>query len=161
MKKRSKAYRPKPVKVHAAFQALAMPHARAEDRRPLNEQQTTDLGIAYRVAMEKLRVGQGDEQDWSTVVCSLNIAIVLCEKGIGAEYEPQIVAAMEGAFRSRERADRAGKWGFDGPALSAVLLALEIHDAQLEVASKQQIRESLLEVRRRVDAGLVYEREAA
>jgi len=159
-KQRKKAYRPKAVNPMAAFQALDSIHVAAEDHRPLHEDDATDLALAYRLSLETMVKGKSTEEDWSVVVCSLNIGLILCERGIGAEYEPLFVRALDGAFRSRIRAGRTGTWRFDGDALVAIREAIDVHDEQVKITTKEEIRTALLEVHHRIKAGNVY-REAA
>lgn len=130
------------------------------DREPMTEDQARDLGIAYHVALECMLRGTGDEESWSTVTCSLNIALVLAERGIGAEYEPTLVRALDGAFRAKLRAQRTARWAYDGDAINDIREAFALHDEQMKVALVGEVRAALREVHRRIDAGNVY-REAA
>jgi hypothetical protein len=106
-----------------------------------------------------MRSGRGDEQQWGTVVFTLNMAMLLAEAGYGPEYEPLLARALEGAFRARLRADQSGKWGFDGPALTAIAEALEVHEAQLEAATQADILAARDEMKRRINAGIVFRDE--
>lgn len=161
MKKRTKAYRPKPIKPLAAFKLFAVKHIQEEDKQPLNDDQVTDLAIAYRLALADMLGGRASEDKWSVVVCSLNIGMILCERGIGREFESKFIEALDGAFRAKVRADISKHWGFDGPAIQAIRMAFEVHDVQIEHATKEEMRAALIEVRRRIDEGVVYEVEPA
>jgi hypothetical protein len=135
---------------------LAMSLEALNPKRPMSEEQIGDLGLAYRLAFEDMIKGRGTEEIWSVCVCSLNIAVVLAEWGIGNEYIPKINAALEGAFRAKIRAQRTGKWGLDGLAIMDIREAYAIHDRQIELASKEEIINSLKEVHRRIDEGEVF-----
>jgi hypothetical protein len=130
---------------------------RAEDRQPLIDEDATDLALAYHLAMDAMIKGDSREEDWSIVACSLNIGLILCERGIGSEYESLFVNALEGAFRARLRGERTNTWRFDGDALGAIQAALAIHDEQIKVATKEDVRATLNEVHRRMTAGNVYQ----
>ena len=155
MKKlRNKAYRPKPVSKTSWHEAFTK-------RQTLDDDQQTDLSVAYRLAFQQMVSGHADEENWCVVVLSLNIALVLAEWGIGEEYIDRINGALEGAFRAKIRAGRTGKWGFDGEAIQAIKDVFEIHEEQLKLASKHEITSSLQEVHRRADAGHVFTEEVA
>ncbi len=122
-----------------------------EQARPLQDDQMRDLGIAYRIAYDLLRTGLGNEESWSTLACVLDIASALAESGMGAEHLPTIRDALDGMHRAKERAQRTGRWALDGDALNAVRNGLAIHDAQVEAATKGDMRAAMAEVERRIN----------
>ncbi|WP_144149382.1 hypothetical protein [Paraburkholderia sp. BCC1884] len=148
-----KAYRPRVVSRTAGLDVI-------ERRTPMDINQTTDLGIAYHVALDEMIRGRGTEEHWSTVVCALNIALVLAEMGFAALEIMIIKDALDGAVRTRDRARQIGRWGFDGDALLDVKMALETHDSQMAIVPKSTIIAALAEVHRRIDSGHAF-REAA
>lgn len=156
----AKQYRPRPVSPIGGMGAIVGMHLAAEDNRPIIEADATDLATAYWLSLQIMVSGESREEDWSVVVCSLNVGLILCERGIGAEYEPKFVAALEGAFRARLRAERTDSWRFDGDALAAIREALAIHDEQIKITTKEEMRAALLEVRLRVAEGNVYQQAA-
>lgn len=159
-KRRDKRYMPRPVSAIGGLFAIDAAHEAARLRKPMSGDQITDLGIAYQMAFKLMTNGHADEQQWSTCVCSLNIAQVLAESGIGEEGTFVIKEALDGAFRARVRASRTGKWGFDGPAMISIQYAFELHEQQLKMATKEEIRDAMREVHRRIDEGTVYQEAA-
>ncbi|MFA6015862.1 MAG: hypothetical protein WC742_12425 [Gallionellaceae bacterium] len=119
----------------------------------LDDDQTRDLGIAYRVSLQALLTGHGSEQAWSTLACTLNVAMILCEIGIAAPALQTVLLAQEAMLRSRERAERTGKWALDGEGIRILQAALNIHDEQISFCTRQQITAALEEVHRRVSVG--------
>jgi hypothetical protein len=158
-KPRKKISRPAQQEIVHWYFAQRKQSIRREDRRPLIEEDATNLSLAYHLAMETMVKGQSSEQDWSVVVCSLNIGLILCERGIGVEYESMFVAALDGAFRARLRGNRTGAWRFDGDALTAIQQALAVHDEQVKLATKEEMRATLIEVHRRITEGHTYQAE--
>ncbi|WP_321902063.1 hypothetical protein [Paraburkholderia tropica] len=152
-KKPRKAYRPRIVSRTAGFDVM-------ERRAPMDISQTTDLGIAYHVALNEMINGRGTEEHWSTIVCALNIALVLAETGPGLDSIGIIKSALDGMVRARDRARRSGRWGFDGEALNVVKISIEVHDAQLATVTKAAVLAALAEVHRRIDAGDAFEEAA-
>jgi hypothetical protein len=155
-KKPRKQYRPKPVAQHGGLVAIAMCHARGENASTLKPDQVTDLGVAYWLSFENLRTGDANEESWSCVACALNVALVLCEKGIGSEYEQALVKALDGAFRAKIRSTKTGNFRLDGEALRDIEIALVIHDSQLEIAKRYEVQEAMKTIYQRLANGNVY-----
>lgn len=156
-KARSKRYRPRKHAREAGLATLLGAILRTEDQRPLADGQVTDLAVAYWLALDAMASGTSGEEEWSVVTCALNVALVLAERGIGAEYENDFIAALDGAFRAKVRAQHKGVWRFDGDALVAIRAALHLHDQQIAIASKAQMRQALIEVHERIERGVVYD----
>lgn len=131
------------------------PMACITKRMPLADDQTRDLGIAYHVSLQAMLSGRGSEQAWSTVACTLNIAMLLAEDGVEAAALPTILIAQEALLRVRERAQRTSKWAFDGDGIRVILAAINIHDEQISRATRGQITAALEELHRRVMIGEV------
>lgn len=159
-KPRNKPYRPKPVAQHGGLVAIAMCHARGENASTLTSDQTTDLGVAYWLSFENLRTGTATEEAWSCIACALNVGMVLTEKGIGAEYESDLVRALDGLFRAQIRSKKSGNWRLDGEALRDVEHALQVHDQQMAIAKRWEVTEAMNTIYKRLAAGNVY-KEAA
>jgi hypothetical protein len=152
------ASRPQPVsRVWETCVELAVMDANPDT--PMGRARQSAIALHYRAAFDAMRSGRGDEDQWSMVVLGLNKALILSEMGYGPEWEARINAALEGAFRAKLRGDKTGKWGFDGPALSAIAEALEVHEAQLEAATQAEILEARDKLKRRIEAGIVFTAE--
>lgn len=158
--KRNKAYKPKRIFPGGGLSALLRIEDRAIVNSPLNDDQQTDLNSAYWMAFTNMTVGNASEESWSCMVCALNIGMALCEAGIGAEYEQDFVAALDGAFRVKVRSTKTGSFRLDGEAIQAIKHALAIHDEQVRIAQRGEIVAALHTVRARIDAGNVYTMEA-
>jgi hypothetical protein len=156
-KPRNKKYTPKPVAQHGGLIAIAMCHARGENASTLKPDQVTDLGVAYWLSFENLRTGDANEESWSCVTCSLNVGLVLCEKGIGAEYEQALVKALDGAFRAKIRSAKTGNFRLDGEALRDIETALQIHDQQMAIAKRWEVTAAMNTIYKRLAEGNVYE----
>ncbi|KVT92656.1 hypothetical protein WK60_13780 [Burkholderia ubonensis] len=144
----------KPRSKHDPRRALSAARrldARAHGRRQLHESQMRDLGIAYRIAFDRMRSGRGDVSTWSTINGMTHMAIAMAERGIGHEHADALDRALAGVDRSERHGIATGRWLFDGDALSAVGTALDIHDAQLEAATIGDAREAINEAERRID----------
>lgn len=148
-KPRRKAYQPKPVMWLGEILAT-------RSTMDLQDDNKTDLGAGYWLAFTNLKAGSASEESWSTVVCAVNVGMVLCERVFDKQYEAEFVQALDGLFRAKQRGDVSGAFRLDGDALRAVELALQVHDQQLEQTQRREMIAALREVHRRVDAGSVY-----
>lgn len=160
MKKPRKKYRPKPVLPGGGLVALAKLHHRAEDRIPLHNEQQRDLSYHHWAALENLRSGPGDYESWECIVSALNIGMALCEGGIGPECIDEMIEAQQAAIRAKVRANRHGAHRLDGDGMRIITEALRTHDAQLEVAQRQEVVAAIQLVRQRVAEGNVFKIEA-
>jgi hypothetical protein len=145
-----------PVLAMSGLDLLAAKRAAAQDALPITEEDQTDLSLAYRLSFEMMLTGDSTEEHWSTVVCSLNTALVLAERTAGTNHEEYLVRALDGAWRARERAQKTGVWRFDGPAINDIRIAFEIHEEQIQFCNRQQIRAALQEVSDRIVRGNTY-----
>lgn len=159
-KPRNKAYRPKLVAPGGGLMALVRIGIRGENASPLRDEQLSDLGLAYWLSFDNLRAGDANEESWSCVVCALNVSLVMCEKGIGAEHEQALVTALDGAFRAKVRSARTGNFRLDGDGLRDVETGLQIHDQQMAIATRAEISDAMHTVRARIEAGNVYQEAA-
>lgn len=147
MRKRSR-HRPYRVDRSAWSHAIGM-------QQQLTDNQLTDLGMAVHVCIERLRTGHGVELDWHTLAAAVNVSLVLCERGIGAEYIDDVKTAQDALIEILERQRRTGRWAFHGAGYVALIHAVAIHEAQLASITRDSARAAMLEVRRRVDRGEV------
>lgn len=159
-KPRNKKYTPRPALPGGGLVALARLHIRAEDRAALPADKQQHLSTFHWLAMESLLTGAGDFDSWECLCSALNIAMALCEAGIGAECIDDVVAGQEALVRSKVRADRHGVYRLDGDGIAQVSEALRTHDAQLEHAQRQEVIAAIQLVRQRVVDGNVFTVEA-
>lgn len=124
--------------------------------QPLDDTQVLDITLHARIAFQAMRSSKSNEENWVAVATALNMACVLCEIGVGAEYRADLIPALEACWRVKMRAARTGSWAFDGAGMQAVAFGLELHDEQVKVANCRQVRFVIDEIRRRVLADEVY-----
>jgi hypothetical protein len=159
-KPRNKPYRPKPELPGGGLRALLRIEDRAIRRKTINSpyrtEDLTELGVAYWGAFAGLKTTNPSEDAWAIVCHSLNIALVLCESGLGPEHTDAIVAALDGIFRAKQRGDLDGQYRLDGAGIAAIENALQVHEAQLEHATPVEVASAYAIVLRRCEDGHVY-----
>lgn len=142
-KKPRKKYRPRPV--------IVDPVSYVVDGFKLPEpDKVMKIRLLNHGAMTALVQGTATKNDWQYVCTALNVAIVLAENGVGEEYMLQIKEAMLAHAQCGKRLYTQGRAGYTGPQLTAVNLGVEIHDAQLEIATVAQMEKAHLEVAKRL-----------
>ena len=121
-------------------------------RAPLDDTQLRDLGLAYLGALRGMTTGHGNEQQWSTLACSINVGMVLAELGVMPQGLQVINDGQAALLRVKAHAEKTGGWTLGIHAFS-IECAFKFHSQQLKEAFKSQIICALEEVHRRVDAG--------
>ena len=143
MRKRSK-YRPKPVildvmtYVSSGFKPIALDKA-------------VRVKVINHGSLLALTRGQGTRTDWELVCNALNVAVVLAEAGVGDEYIEEIKAAMMAHAQCGKRFYKGQSFGYTGEQLNAVNIGLEIHDAQIDIATVAQMQDAHVEVAKRIN----------
>lgn len=130
-------------------------HTTRVEASPLTGSQQRDLGLAYHLSFQQMLNG-GSETAWYSLAGTLNVCLMLCERGFGAEFENEIKAGMRALMRCKYRQQETGSWALDGEGITAIRRVLELHDAQIEIAERGEIRAAINEVYARVMAGDTY-----
>lgn len=141
-KQRTKKYRSAHLKQAEAYWSTTW-------KLPLSHRKQVEVGIWFRTALELVLGGRAKREDMDVVSTALNIALVLAQEGYGPEWQPRIEQALEGMKRAYERLDEMGRGVLDGPGMTAVKEAFEVHDEQLRLATAEEVRNALKEVARR------------
>lgn len=151
MKKRGAQFSRR-IDPHAGLHAIAMHHR-------LDDEQQADLGVALRVNLEAMRTGRADESAFHTIAAAVNVSMVLCERGKGANYLPDIMQAQTSLLRLWQRGKNTGRWLFDGPGWQHVNHAIDLHEAQLANVTRREASEAMREVIGRINSGLICEEQ--
>lgn len=130
-------------------------------QQPLTDDQLRDLGVAVHMSIERMRLGMGIELDFHTLAAAVNVSLILCERGVGAEHLPIVYAAQDALIEILGRNRRTGKWGCSGGNLQALNEAVKLHEAQIASVARVECRDALLEARRRAARGQVLNEVAA
>lgn len=107
---------------------------------PMDADQLRDLAIGYHGALHSIVTGTGSHDDTNTLAMASNIALLLCEIGVGTEYLPIAKAGQEAVVLLMMRHRTQGRCVATGPELKALQELLELHDAQLESPDCTQAR---------------------
>lgn len=134
------------------------PVFRAMGRKPMEPTRQTDLALAARIAFDSVQRGTACEADRDTLVCMVNVAMVLASKHCGADDLAAVLAAQDALLRADDRQANGKRWNFDGEGRSAMLATLDIHEQQIAQLGQAYITDALLTVREMRAAGHVFQR---
>lgn len=140
-----------PAQGVAAFMRLTAPTT------TLSPEQTRRYLLDAHAALLRFERGEADRAAFDDLAICINWALLLAEGGYGEDEQPTIREAQIGLVRADQRAKAHGRWGFDGPALTHIKTTLGIFEQQIEAATVRDLLAALTEIRRRMDAGIVYE----
>jgi hypothetical protein len=125
------------------------------NKEDLDDQQKVVLGLAYRAAYEAIKTGDGVESHFHTLACTANIALVMCEGGIGAEYMDDVIVAQDAIVRCFARSKALGsKYLLNGDGIVSIARLMDIHDAQLSISTNGDLSRTVDEVYKRINARL-------
>jgi hypothetical protein len=147
--------RPKP------YRNQLLIHRLIASQQRMTRQNIVGIGCTLLGAVAALEAGTADSSDASSIAYSANLALLLCEQGLGAEYAGEIVAGQEAAAILIGQAHEMRH--MDKPVDLDMLRRLaEIHIAQLESESCTWalIERAKDEMKRRTESGDVVRVEA-
>ena len=156
MRKRS-SYRPKPQLPNPVAWII-------NGFKPVTQAGIVNVQIKNHNAIDALRKGVADREDIDTIIEALNIAEALQRLGIGDEYKDELRGAQDALYAvSRRGIDREYRFVLKAQELTAINLGMEIHDAQMEVTTVEQMEKAMgiviLEIKNR-RARVILEKSA-
>jgi hypothetical protein len=114
--------------------------------RPYDEAEIAHDLVRIRFAFESLRDGTADTEDFNRVAVAINLAKLRALE-IDEILADVIERGQDAMTRCQVRYRNTGRWGFDGPGLAAVLVALDAHEEILTKSSPKQMERSMLLLR--------------
>ena len=148
MRKRSK-YRPKGVRLDAVDYVLT-------SIKPLSSltSEVATLRIKNHGALTAICQGRAGRTDIDMLIAALNIAEALVIQGVGKDYATEIRAGQDALRDMAKRGvDLGDRFILRGTELQAINLAVEVHDAQLDAITMQQLERAIDYVTRVIRAG--------
>lgn len=148
MRKRSK-YRPKGVLLDP------LNHVLSGIKRIGSISAGTTLMIRNHSALEATRKGEATKQDIDALIDAMNVTEALASMGIGEDWRVEIRAAQDALLELGRRGVETGKFILRGPELTALNLGMEVHDAQLEACTVNDLEKAMDIVIKRQRTGQV------
>lgn len=89
--------------------------------------------MQLRASLDAITHGQGSMQHAEQIAMASNMAMTLCEMGLGSDDDLEVAKdARDALIAMGQRRIDTGRWGLKGPELLAVRAMLDLRDAQLE-----------------------------
>jgi hypothetical protein len=142
MRKRS-SYKPKGVRLDN------MAWVQSGLKRVEDVSESATIKIRNHDAMNTLRLGQATKVEIDVIISALNIAEALARRGVGSDWMPELRAAQDHLLALARRG-MTTRFIVRGDELTALNLAMEIHDAQLETVTVKQLETAMEDVRETV-----------
>jgi hypothetical protein len=101
-----------------------------------------------RKAFDRIRSGDGKTNDFIILSDASNVSLVRAEK-INPLVESVCLVARDALLRCKSRFYKTGRWGFDGPAISAIADMLDVYEQMVDLLKPHQIQDDLAEAMRR------------
>ena len=122
--------------------------------RPYEQGEMVDEHVKTRAAFERLRDGQGGEEDFDRVSMMLNIGQVRAEDiGNGELLVQTMQKAQEAMVRMKGRYLRGLRFGFDAEGLASVPAALDAYETIMDASSPLQMKQAICEAYTRITNG--------
>ena len=133
-KKPRKRYKPKPI----LWDTMAYVQ---QELTPVSKHDSylLDLQLKNSQAMAALLHGTAAKEDMDTLIAMSNITESLRLMGFGKEYLEVAVAGREALIRIAVRAVKVLRFVPTGPEIKALNELMELHDAQMEVITIQDM----------------------
>jgi hypothetical protein len=142
MRKRSK-YKPKGVRLDN------MAWVQSGLQRVEDVSESATIKIRNHDAMNTLRLGTATRAQIDIIINALNIAEALAQHGVGGDWMPELRVAQDHLLALARRG-LTTRFIVRGDELTALNLAMEIHDAQLEAVTVKQLEAAIENVRETV-----------
>lgn len=143
MKKRSN-YKPKGVRMDALNWVLS-------GLKPMRmHDEATMLRVKNHTAMKDMVEGRADRNTIDVLIATMNMTEALphVRSELGADWRVEIKAAQDALFTMVERGVSKGNtFRFTGPELTAMNIAMDIHDAQIDNCTINELEKAMELVR--------------
>jgi hypothetical protein len=148
MRKKSK-YKPRPI-LRDCMAFIKTGFAPVRDQA-----ETMTLVMKNHAALEEITKGRGNKGHIDTMIVAMNMteALAMVREDLGSDWRTEIRAAQDALFTMAQRGLAKGRFVFTGPELQAINLAMELHDAQLDACSVDELQQAITLSKRIIRAG--------
>lgn len=137
MRKRSK-YRPRGVLLNTMGYVM-------ESFTPIAKMDKyfIELKIKNHLALTNLTKGIAVRQDIDTLIQAVNMVEALYRLGFGREYADEVRAGLDSLHAVGVRGAESGRFILKSEEMNALNVAMELHDAQLEVITLKDMENAI------------------
>ena len=102
-----------------------------------------ELKIKNHMALTNLTQGIATRQDIDTLIQSVNMVEALYRLGFGREYFTEVRAGLDSLHAVGVRGAESGRFILKSEEMNALNVAMELHDAQLEVTTLKDMENAI------------------
>jgi hypothetical protein len=132
-----KKYRPKPIRMDN------MAFVQAGIRPFVGLGAGTTLRVKNYDALNNLRMGVATRSDMDMLIAASNIAEAMRRMGKGTDWQAELKAGHDALYTVAKRGAPTMRFVMTGPELKALNLLMEIHDAQLDDCTVQDVENAI------------------
>lgn len=103
----------------------------------------TTLRVKNHDALNNLRMGVATRVDMDMLIAASNIAEAMRRMGKGTDWTEELKAGHDALLTVARRGASTMKFVLTGPELKALNLLMEIHDAQLDACTVQDVENAI------------------
>jgi hypothetical protein len=140
--KTKKAHGPQKPKYFADLNAMGRVLGKVQN---LNASEVASVTKPAHLAFKALCSGTAELHDYYELADAFALTLILSKK-TATECVAATSAAQEGLARCLARRRSTGKWGFDGPAMLDIDIALDLHDQFLALSTAHQLYVAMTQV---------------
>jgi hypothetical protein len=102
-----------------------------------------DLRIKNHMAMAELTQGRATKVTMDLLIASVNMTEALYRLGLGTDYRKELNAGLASLHAVASRGASTGKFILRAEEMKALNTVMELHDAQLEIATVKDIEKAV------------------
>jgi hypothetical protein len=102
-----------------------------------------ELKIKNHLALTNLTKGIAVRQDIDTLIQAVNMVEALYRLGFGREYAEEVRAGLDSLHAVGVRGAESGRFILKSEEMNALNVAMELHDAQLEVITLKDMENAI------------------
>ena len=103
------------------------------------------LKLKNHEALDSILKGQGTKDHVDVLIAALNMseALIRVRDELGRDWSSEIKAAQDAVRTMGKRGVERGSFGFTGPEMNAMKFFMDLHDAQLDECTVQEMERAL------------------
>lgn len=122
-------------------------------KKPINQETQTTVGVAARLSLTAFQAGTAEATDFSELHVTSHTAMVLAERGYGADLTPDFESSLLVMRACRKRANAGLPWSLDVTEGQIIALLLDLHEQQVQLAGQAELARAIVDGYRRIQVG--------
>ena len=107
-----------------------------------------DLKVKNHYAMAMLTQGKATKAEMDVLIAAFNMTEALYRLGFGTDYKQEVRAGLDALLQVARRGAETDRFILRSTEMAALNIAMELHDAQLEVITVKDMEKAIAIVNR-------------